>query len=68
MKNKPVMRNVSEATTRPIGKTRKMRPFTLEQVNQFLTDLSQISILGVKPEILYQKFNDLPPSKSPKNG
>lgn len=36
MKNQLVVRNVSEATTLPGGKTRTMRPLTLEQVQQFL--------------------------------
>jgi integrase len=37
LKNQLVVRNVSEATTLPSGKSRKMRPLTLEQVNQLLT-------------------------------
>jgi len=37
MKNQLVMRNVSEATTLPGGRTRTMHPLTLEQVQQFLT-------------------------------
>jgi integrase len=41
MKNQLVMRNVSEATTLPTGKTRKMQPLTLEQVNQFLTAMKE---------------------------
>jgi integrase len=36
MKNQLVVRNVSEATTLPGGKTRKMRPLNLEQMRQFL--------------------------------
>jgi integrase len=36
MINQLVARNVSETTTLPTGKTRKMRPLTLEQVNQLL--------------------------------
>jgi integrase len=37
LKNQLVVRNVSEATELPAGKTRMMHPFTLEQVQQFLT-------------------------------
>jgi integrase len=37
MKNQLVLRNVSEATTRPTGKPRRMHPLTLPQVNQLLT-------------------------------
>jgi hypothetical protein len=37
MTNQLVVRNVSEATTLPSGKTRAMHPLTLEQVQQFLT-------------------------------
>jgi integrase len=36
-KNQLVTRNVSEATTLPGGRTRKMRPLSLEEVHQFLT-------------------------------
>jgi len=36
LKNQLVTRNVSEATTCPIGKARKMHPLTLEQTRQFL--------------------------------
>jgi integrase len=36
LKNQLVTRNVSEATTLPGGKTRKMRPLSLEEVHQFL--------------------------------
>jgi integrase len=36
MKSQLVVRNVSEATTLPVGKTRMMHPFTLGQVQQFL--------------------------------
>jgi integrase len=36
LKNQLITRNVSEATTLPGGRTRKMHPLTLEQVNQFL--------------------------------
>jgi integrase len=39
MKNQLVTRNVSEATTLPGGKTRKMRPLSLEEVHQFLTSV-----------------------------
>jgi integrase len=41
MKNQLVMRNVSEATTPPARKTRKMRPLTLAQVNQFLAAVKE---------------------------
>jgi integrase len=41
MKNQLVMRNVSEATTLPAGKSRKMQPLTLEQVNQFLAAMKE---------------------------
>jgi hypothetical protein len=37
MKNQLVVRNVREATTLPSGKTRMMRPSSLEEVNQLLT-------------------------------
>jgi integrase len=37
LKNQLVVRNVSEATTPPTGKARKMRPLTLPQVTQLLT-------------------------------
>jgi integrase len=37
MKNQLVVRNVSEATILPRGKTRKMRPLSLEEVNKLLT-------------------------------
>jgi hypothetical protein len=37
MTNQLVVRNVSEATTLPGGKTRTMHPLTLEQVQQFST-------------------------------
>jgi Phage integrase, N-terminal SAM-like domain len=37
MTNQLVVRNVSEATTLPGGKTRTMHPLTLGQVQQFLT-------------------------------
>lgn len=41
MKNQLVIRNVSEATTLPTGKTRKMQPLTLKQVNQFLAAMKK---------------------------
>jgi integrase len=37
LKNQLVTRNVGEATTLPGGKTRKIRPLSLEEVHQFLT-------------------------------
>jgi integrase len=48
MKNQLVVRNVSEATQLPDGKTRKMQPLTLGQVQQFLT--------AVKGERLFAAF------------
>ena len=39
LKNQLVVRNVSESTTLLTGKTRTMRPLTLEQVNQLLTTI-----------------------------
>jgi integrase len=41
MKNPLVVRNVSEATTRPAGTTRTMQPLTMEQVNHFLTAVKE---------------------------
>jgi integrase len=41
LKNQLVARNVSEATTLPAAKTRKMQPLTLEQVNQFLAAIKE---------------------------
>jgi integrase len=37
VRNQLAVRNASEATTRPIGSTRKMAPLTLEHVSQLLT-------------------------------
>jgi integrase len=48
MKNQLVVRNVSEATTLPGGKTRIMHPFTLGQVQQFLD--------GVREDRLFAAF------------
>jgi integrase len=39
LKNQLVTRNVSEATTLPTAKTRKMRPLALDEVNQFLSTI-----------------------------
>jgi integrase len=39
MKNQFVVRNVSEATTLPSGKARKMRPLALDEVTQFLSTI-----------------------------
>ena len=41
LKNRLVTRNVSEATTRPSGKARKIQPLTLEQTRQFLTAIKE---------------------------
>jgi integrase len=48
MTNQLVVRNVSEATTLPGGKTKTMHPLTLEQVQQFLT--------AVKDDRLFAAF------------
>jgi integrase len=41
LKNQVLVRNVSEATTLPGGKIRKMRPLNLEEVRQFLTAVKE---------------------------
>ena len=41
MRNQLVMRNVSEATERPSGKTRRMTPLTKMQVGQLLTAIAK---------------------------
>jgi integrase len=46
LKNQLVMRNVSEATTLPGGKTRKMRPLSLEEVHQFLSSVKDDSLFA----------------------
>jgi integrase len=41
MKNQLVMRNISEATTLPRKHTRKIRPFTLDEMHRLLTAIQQ---------------------------
>jgi integrase len=69
MKNQLVVRNVSEATTLPGGKTRKMHPLTFEQVNQLLTSAKDDRLFSAvflelgtglrRGEILALRWNDL---------
>jgi integrase len=69
LKNQLLTRNVSEATTRPGGKTRKMRPLSLDELHQFLASVKDDPLFGAmflefgtgvrRGEILGLRWGDL---------